>query len=179
MLAIKAGDECVRIIVNGQAHNVDAERDVTLLSILRNDLGLTAAKYGCGIGKCGACTVLVEERARRSCMIPFDEASGVAITTLEGFAQPGSDTPWSLMVPLRDAFLAEQAAQCGYCIPGILITAVALLDTTPNPSRHQIQDALADNLCRCGSQPRIIRAVERAARTIRIAGIQSGADDQS
>ena len=171
------GEERVRIVVNGQGHEIDAGPDVPLLSILRNDLGLSAAKYGCGIGKCGACTVLVDGQARRSCMIQAHEVAGQPVTTLEGLPHAGADASSSI-VPLREAFLAEQAAQCGYCIPGILISAVALLETTPAPTRRQIQDALADNLCRCGSQPRIIRAVERAARTIRNESIhiQGGAD---
>jgi len=156
----------VHIIVNGHGHEIDAGPDASLLQVLRNDLRFTAAKYGCGIGKCGACTVLVDGQPRRSCMIPLHEAAGTAITTLEGFAHAEADASHSAIVQLRDAFLAEQAAQCGYCLSGILISAVALLDTTPAPTRRQIQDALADNLCRCGSQPRIIRAVERAARSI-------------
>lgn len=148
----------MRITVNGQGHDIEAGHDVPLLYILRNDLGLTAAKYGCGIGKCGACTVLVDGRARRSCMIPLHEAARVSITTFEGLDPSGARHP------LQDAFVAEQAAQCGYCIPGIVMTAAALLGDTPDPTPRQIQDALAENLCRCGSHPRIIRAIVLAAR---------------
>lgn len=149
----------MQMTVNGERHEIDAAPDTPILSILRNDLGLTAAKYGCGIGKCGACTVLVDGVPRRSCLIPLREVADVpdtGITTLEGLDNPG----------LREAFIAEQAAQCGYCIPGIVMTAAALLDATPAPTRIQIQDALAENLCRCGSHPRILRAVERAAVTM-------------
>lgn len=167
---IGTGDEYVQIIVNGQVHDIDAGQDVPLLYILRNDMGLTAAKYGCGIGKCGACTVLVDGKAHRSCMIPLREAADVSITTLEGLAPPGSGARH----PLQEAFIVEQAAQCGYCIPGIVMTAAALLHETADPTRRQIQDALAENLCRCGSHPRIIRAIELAARII-----QGNADDCS
>ena len=167
-MEIGTGVECVRIIVNGRGHDIEAGHDVPLLHVLRNDLGLTAAKYGCGIGKCGACTVLVDGQARRSCMIPLHEAAGVSVTTLEGLAPTGARHP------LRDAFVAEQAAQCGYCIPGIVMTAAALLNETPDPTPRQIQDALAENLCRCGSHPRIIRAIARAARMSK-----GGIDDRS
>ena len=159
----------MRIVVNGREQEIVAGPDASLLGVLRGDLGLTAAKYGCGIGKCGACTVLVDGRARRSCMIPVQEAANVQVTTLEGLSNAREDASNAAIVPLRDAFLAEQAAQCGYCLPGILMSAIALLDTNPAPTRRQVQDALADNLCRCGSQPRIIRAVERAARAIQSA----------
>ncbi|HEV2067978.1 MAG TPA: molybdopterin cofactor-binding domain-containing protein [Thermomicrobiales bacterium] len=151
----------MQISVNRTRHDIDAAPDVPLLSILRNDLGLTAAKYGCGIGKCGACTVLVDGLARRSCMIPLREVGDGEITTLEGLGTDG------VMHPLQEAFIAEGAAQCGYCIPGIVMTAAALLSSTraepPALTRSRIVDALAENLCRCGSHPRIIRAVERAA----------------
>ncbi len=169
----------MRIFINGQAHQIDAGPDAPLLWVLRNDLGLTAAKYGCGIGKCGACTVLVDGRAQRSCMILMRDVTGLPVTTLEGLAPTGADASNAAIVPLRNTFLAEQAAQCGYCIPGILMSAIALLDATPDPTRRQIREALADNLCRCGSQPRILRAVERAARTIRIEGKQDGTDVRS
>jgi nicotinate dehydrogenase subunit A len=151
----------VQITVNGERHEIDAAPNIPLLYILRNDLGLTAAKYGCGIGKCGACTVLVDGVVRRSCMIPLGEVGDVRITTLEGLGMEGSPHP------LQEAFVMEQAAQCGYCIPGIVMSAAALLNSAPVPTREQIQDALAENLCRCGSHPRIIRAVERAARSMR------------
>jgi nicotinate dehydrogenase subunit A len=151
----------MQITVNGQRHDIDADPDVPLLTILRNDLGLTAAKYGCGIGKCGACTVLVDGEARRSCMVTLGGAGEAAITTLEGLsARDGGPHP------LKDAFVAEGAAQCGYCIPGIVMTAAALLDMSPSPDRAGIREALAGNLCRCGSQPRIVRAVERAAHAM-------------
>jgi len=151
----------MQIRVNRTHHDIDAASDVPLLYILRNALGLTAAKYGCGIGKCGACTVLIDGMARRSCMIPLREVGDGEVTTLEGLGADGA------MHPLQAAFIAEGAAQCGYCIPGIVMTAAALLDflpaASPAPTRSEIMDALAENLCRCGSHPRIIRAVERAA----------------
>lgn len=150
----------MQITVNGDRHDINVAPDVPLLYVLRNGLGLTAAKYGCGIGKCGACTVLIDGVARRSCMITLREVGDtgdVAITTLEGLGSNGARHP------LQAAFVAEGAAQCGYCIPGIVMTAAALLDSMPTPTRTQIQEALAENLCRCGSHPRVIRAIERAS----------------
>ena len=147
----------MQITINGERHEIDAAPETPLLYALRNDLGLTAAKYGCGIGKCGACTVLIDGMARRSCMIPLREVGEGAVTTLEGLGADRSPHP------LQTAFVAEGAAQCGYCIPGIVMSAAALLNATAAPTRERITEALAENLCRCGSHPRIIRAVERAA----------------
>ncbi len=154
----------MQITVNGARHDIDAAPDVPLLYVLRNDLGLTAAKYGCGIGRCGACTVLIDGVAQRSCMTPLREVGGtggVEITTLEGLGSGDA------LHPLQEAFVTEQAAQCGYCLSGIVMTAAALLDSTPDPDCGQIQEPLAENLCRCGSHPRIIRAVERAASAMK------------
>jgi nicotinate dehydrogenase subunit A len=129
-----------------------------LLYVLRNDVGINSAKYGCGAAQCGACTVLLDGQPVRSCVTPASAARG-AVTTLEGLG-----TPNRLHV-LQRAFIEEQAAQCGYCSSGMIMSAKALLDRTPNPSEDQIRSALAGNLCRCGTHTRIIKAVQRAAAT--------------
>ena len=144
--------------VNGARHSVPAAPDTPLLYVLRNDLALNAAKFGCGLGQCGACTVVVDGTAVRSCVTPVSAAVGKKITTLEGLGtteKPG---------PLQRAFIAEQAAQCGYCVAGMMMSAKALLDRTPNPTEPEIRAALQGNLCRCGTHNRIVRAVQRAAR---------------
>ncbi len=144
--------------VNGARHSVPAAPDTPLLYVLRNDLALNAAKFGCGLGQCGACTVVIDGRAVRSCVTPVSAAVGKKITTLEGLGtaeKPG---------PLQRAFIAEQAAQCGYCVGGMMMSAKALLDRTPNPTESEIRTALEGNLCRCGTHNRIVRAVGRAAR---------------
>jgi nicotinate dehydrogenase subunit A len=145
--------------VNGKAVSVDAEPDTPLLYVLRDDLKLNAAKFGCGLGQCGACTVLIEGEAAFSCITPISMLEGKHVTTLEGLgtaAQPGK---------LQQAFIEEQAAQCGYCIPGMMMRATALLQKTPHPSDAQIRTALQPNLCRCGTHVRILRAVKRASRS--------------
>ena len=144
--------------VNGTARAVEV-RDTAepLLFVLRNDLRLTGAKYGCGLGQCGACTVLVDGEAARSCMIAVGNATRKKITTIEGLGSP--DKPH----PLQAAFIAEQAAQCGYCIPGMVMSAAALLDKASRPTREQVKEALAGNLCRCGTHERILAAVARAS----------------
>jgi nicotinate dehydrogenase subunit A len=126
--------------------------------VLRNDFELNAPKYGCGLGQCGACTVLVDGKPTRSCVTPVAAVIGKPVTTLEGIGTP--ERPH----PLQKAFLAEQAAQCGYCTNGMILAAKALLDRTPQPSEAQIKKALAANLCRCGTHSRIIRAIARAAK---------------
>ena len=144
--------------VNGSTREVDSpDPDVPLLYVLRNDLALTGTHFGCGLAQCGACTVLVDGKAVRSCVTPVSTLSGRRITTLEGLGTP--DKPGRV----QRAFIAEQAAQCGYCTAGIIMSAKALLTTTPRPTREQVCDALAGNLCRCGSHDRVIRAVLRAA----------------
>ncbi len=148
------------INVNGQAHRSDAAPDTPLLYVLRNDLGLNGAKYGCGVSQCGACTVLVEGKAVRSCVTAMSAAGGRKITTLEGLAGDGR------LHPLQQAFLDEQAAQCGFCANGMIMTAKAFLDRNPQPSEAQIRKALAANLCRCGTHNRIVRAVQRAAKAM-------------
>ena len=144
--------------VNGSARQVQADDpDIPLLYVLRNELGLTGTKFGCGLAQCGACTVQIDGRAVRSCMAPAKAVVGQEIVTIEGLGSP--DRPDSLQA----AFIAEQAAQCGYCTAGMVMTARALLATTPRPSEQQVRDALAGNLCRCGTHARVIRAVMRVA----------------
>ena len=130
-----------------------------LLYVLRNTLGLHGPKFGCGLAQCGACTVLIDGKAARSCVTPVRQAAGRAITTLEGLGTPEKPDA------LQAAFIAEQAAQCGYCTNGMIMAAKALLDRNPRPTEAQVRDGLAGNLCRCGSHNRIVRAVLRAAQT--------------
>ena len=148
----------INIKVNGAMHSVPAEPDTPLLYVLRNDLGLNAAKFGCGLAQCGACTVLVDGKPVRSCATPIDTLGQSEITTLEGLGT--IERPH----PLQAAFMAEQAAQCGYCIPGMIMAAKALLDRNPQPSEADVRQGLAGNLCRCGTHNRIVRAVLRAAQ---------------
>ena len=143
--------------VNGAEAAVEADPDTPLLYVLRNDLGLTSVRFGCGVGMCGACTVTVDGRARHSCDMPVWSAKGCAIETVEGLVERNPPHP------LMKAFVDEQAGQCGYCLAGILMRAKALLDENPQPSRAEIIAALDGNLCRCGTHVRILRAVERAA----------------
>jgi nicotinate dehydrogenase subunit A len=147
----------VSLKINGGVHDVTAEPDTPLLYVLRNDLGLIAAKFGCGLGQCGACTVLVDGAPIRSCETPISALGQSEVTTLEGLGT--LDHPH----PLQSAFIAEQAVQCGYCIPGMIMLAKALLDQKPQPSEAEVRVGLAGNLCRCGAHNRIIRAVLRAA----------------
>ncbi|HXB27199.1 MAG TPA: (2Fe-2S)-binding protein [Gemmatimonadaceae bacterium] len=143
--------------MNGAAHNVTAEGDTPLLYVLRNDLGLNGSKFGCGLGQCGACTALLNGAAIRTCVIPLSAVGNASVVTLEGLGTV--ERPH----PLQRAFIAEQAAQCGYCINGMIMTAKALLDHNPHPTDADIRQALAHNLCRCGTHVRIVRAVQRAA----------------
>jgi len=147
----------IRLRVNGQPRDVAADPDVPLLYVLRNDLGLTGTKFGCGLGQCGACTVLVAGQAVRSCLIPVQAVAGQEVTTIEGLGSP--ERPH----PLQEAFIEEQAAQCGYCTAGIIMSAKAFLDRTPRATEAQVMQALAGNLCRCGTHLRVIRAVMRTA----------------
>jgi nicotinate dehydrogenase subunit A len=147
----------VSLRVNGVEHQLLIDPQTPLLYVLRNDLGLTAAKFGCGLEQCYACAVLVDGEAVPSCATAVEAFVGKEITTLEGIGTP------ERLHPLQEAFLAEEAAQCGYCIPGVIVSAKALLDRTPSPSDDEIRAALAPHLCRCGSQPRIVKAVRRAA----------------
>jgi nicotinate dehydrogenase subunit A len=145
--------------VNGRAVSVDSwDPAHPLLYVLRNALGLQAVKFGCGLGQCGACTVLVDGRATRSCSLPVSQAAGRAVTTLEGLATPEKPDK------VQTAFIAEQAAQCGYCTNGMIMSAKALLNGTPNPTVEQVKQGLGGNLCRCGTYTRILSAVLRAAK---------------
>ena len=146
-----------KLKVNGKSQTVVADADTPLLYVLRDNLELKGPKYGCGLGQCGACTVHVDNVATRSCLLPVSTLAGKAITTLEGLSQNGQPDK------LQQAFIDEQAVQCGYCINGMIMTSSALLKSTPKPTDIQIKDALAGNLCRCGTHQRICAAVKRAA----------------
>ena len=148
----------IRFDLNGQPVSVDVEKDTLLLEVLRNDLELNGPKFGCGLAQCGACAVLLDGVSVRSCITPVSVVTGRNVTTLEGLGDKTSPHP------LQKAFIAEQAMQCGYCVSGIMTTAAALLSENASPTRDEIRTALAGHLCRCGAQPRMIRAVERAAR---------------
>ena len=144
--------------VNGAPLHVSAPADEPLLSVLRNRLSLTGTKYGCGEGQCGACTVLLNGAAARSCLTPVSAAADAKIETIEGLERHG------VLTPAQRAFLDEEAFQCGYCTPGMIMSATSLLSKTPNPSDEQIVMAMNGNICRCGTYPRIVQAVKRAAR---------------
>ena len=146
------------LTVNGETHTLDVAEDTPLLYVLRDELRLNGAKYGCGVGQCGACTVLSNGVPLRSCFVPASSLSDRPITTLEGLRSPDG-TPHAL----QRAFLAEQAGQCAYCIPGMILSAAALLQQKPRPTEAEIRTALDANLCRCGSHNRIVRAIQRAA----------------
>jgi nicotinate dehydrogenase subunit A len=158
--------------VNGRDHQVDAEPDTPLLYVLRDDLKLNAAKFGCGLGQCGSCTVMVDGKAVLSCVIPLMLLEGKQVTTLEGLGS--ISTP----APIQRAFIEEQAAQCGYCIAGMMMRAQALLQRVRKPSDQQIRAELEPNLCRCGTHMRIIRAVKRAAQLMDTAAL-TPADERS
>ena len=151
--------------VNGADHQIDAEPDTPLLYVLRDDLRLNAAKYGCGLGQCGSCTVIVEGKAVLSCVTPILLMEGKQITTLEGLGT--ASTP----APIQRAFMEEQAAQCGYCIAGMMMRAQALLMRNSKPSDAEIRAELATHLCRCGTHMRILRAIHRAARLMDTAAL--------
>jgi nicotinate dehydrogenase subunit A len=150
----------VSLDVNGQVRSSDAAPDTPLLYVLRNDLALNGAKYGCGVAQCGACTVLIDGKAVRSCVTAVATAAGKKITTLESLAAAGK------LHPLQQAFIDEQAAQCGFCTNGMILTAKAFLERNPQPTEAEICKALAANFCRCGSHNRIVRAVQRAAKAM-------------
>ena len=143
--------------LNGTTVRTDVEATTPLLEVLRNDFELNAPKFGCGLAQCGACTVQVDGRAIRSCVLPVADVAGKRVTTLEGL---GSETRPH---PLQQAFIDEQALQCGYCTSGIIVTAAALLERNPAPTRDEVKAALIGHLCRCGAQPRIINAILNAA----------------
>jgi nicotinate dehydrogenase subunit A len=146
----------IDLTINGKMHRVDADPATPLLYVLRNDLEMNGAKFGCGLAQCGACTVMIDGEAKFSCVTPISNVQGKAVKTVEGLGtleQPG---------PLQRAFIEEQAAQCGYCIPGVMMRAQALLEKNPAASEAEIRNALSPSLCRCGTHARIVRAVRRA-----------------
>jgi aerobic-type carbon monoxide dehydrogenase small subunit (CoxS/CutS family) len=147
----------IQLLVNGSAHRVNADPETNLLTALRDHLDLTGAKYGCGEGQCGACTVLIDGRAVRSCITPLSYAEGKRITTIEGLERNGR------LHPVQDAFLETGAMQCAYCTPGMILSAVALLDKNPNPGDADIVRGMEGNICRCGTYPRIAAAIRLAA----------------
>ena len=151
----------ISLNVNGRAVSVEADGDTPLLDVLRNHLGLVGTKFGCGLEQCGTCMVLIDGVPAKSCGKAVATVAGKSVMTIEGIGTP--ERPH----PLQQAFLDEQAGQCGYCLAGIIVSAKALLDKNPAPSRRDIALALDDNICRCGSHPRMLRAVERAAAMIR------------
>lgn len=153
----------IELNINGRTHAVDADPNTPLLYVLRDHLALSGAKFGCGLGQCGACTVMVDGQATFSCLTPISVLPGRRIKTVEGLGtieQPG---------PLQRAFIDEQAAQCGYCIAGMIMRAQALLEKNPSPSEAEIRRHMMPNLCRCGTHMRILRAVRRAAERMRVA----------
>ena len=147
------------LVVNGKSRAVEADADTPLLYVLRENLALNGPKFGCGLAQCGACTVHVDGAAVRSCVLPVSAVKG-KVTTLEGLGSTKKPHP------VQKAFIEEQAVQCGYCVNGMIMTAAALLKRNKNPSEAEIRDALAGNLCRCGTHQRIVAAVQRAAKTV-------------
>jgi aerobic-type carbon monoxide dehydrogenase small subunit (CoxS/CutS family) len=147
----------IRLTVNGKRHDVKTEPNRPLLEVLREDLGLTGAKYGCGEGQCRACTVLINDKPVTSCRLPVQSAAGKRIVTIEGLAPNGT------LHPVQQAFIDEGAMQCGYCVPGMILTATAFLKTNSNPDDAQINTAMNGNLCRCCGYTRIVAAIRRAA----------------
>ena len=158
----------ITLVVNGERHTVDVEPSTPLLYVLRNDLGLNGAKFGCGLGQCGACTVLVDDEPVFSCITPISVLRDRRIRTVEALgtaANPG---------PLQRAFMDEQAAQCGYCIAGMIVRAQALLERNPAATPAEIRRHMSPNLCRCGTHMRILRAIERAAKRLQGQDVASG-----
>ena len=151
----------VSINVNGRLYSIEADAQTTLLSALRDQLDLTGSKYGCGEGQCGACTVLIDGKARRSCITRVDAVQGKQITTIEGLAHGDR------LHPLQQAFLDEDAMQCAYCTSGMIMSAVSLLNTKANPSPAEIAESMEGNICRCGTHLRIIAAIQKAAVTMK------------
>jgi nicotinate dehydrogenase subunit A len=154
----------VRLLVNGASRAVAAQPARPLLGVLRDELDLTGAKYGCGEGQCGACTVLVDGKATRSCVTTVGDAAGKAVTTIEGVARGKQ------LHPLQTAFIESGAMQCGYCVPGVIVAALGLLKKNADPSESEIRSALRGNICRCGTYPRIVQAVRSAAAAMHKGG---------
>jgi aerobic-type carbon monoxide dehydrogenase small subunit (CoxS/CutS family) len=153
--------ETISFRLNGQPVKISVASDRTLLWVLRTDLGLTGAKYGCGIVQCGACTVLVDRRAVRSCSVNVKSVQGADVVTIEGLASDGK------LHPIQEAFIAHDALQCGFCTPGMILTAYDFLSRHPNPTRAEVIAGMDDNLCRCGAHTRIVDAILAAATTLR------------
>jgi isoquinoline 1-oxidoreductase alpha subunit len=153
-----------KLTVNGKTVSVGVDAGASLLTVLRNHLGLTGSKYGCGEGQCGACTVLIDGVPRRSCITPVGTAAEKRITTIEGLEVDGH------LHPLQQAFLDEDALQCGYCTPGMILSGVGLLRKNANPSEREIIEFMQGNVCRCGTYPRIVSAIQRAARAMKESG---------
>jgi nicotinate dehydrogenase subunit A len=160
--------QITKLNVNGRPYTIDADPDISLLSVLRDQLDLTGSKYGCGEGQCGACTVLIDGSSRRSCITTVGAVGQKQITTIEGLAQGGR------LHPLQQAFLDEEAMQCAYCTSGMIMTAVSFLRTNPKPSAAEISHSMEGNICRCGTHPRIVAAIQRAARTVNHSVKESG-----
>jgi len=154
----------LHLAINGQSYTVDADPQTSLLTVLRDHLDLTGSKYGCGEGQCGACTVLIDGKAQRSCITRAGTVAQKQITTIEGLAR-GDE-----LHPVQKAFLAEGAMQCAYCTSGMIISAVALLNRNPQPGESEIIDFMEGNICRCGTYARIVRAIQRASKTFAEAG---------
>lgn len=146
------------LVINGNPRTIQADPDTTVLTVLRDTLGLTGAKYGCGEGQCGACTILLEGAARRACITPVSAAAGKPITTVEGLERSGR------LHPVQQAFLDAEAFQCAYCTSGMIMNSVALLQQNPSPTQAEIEQSLQGNICRCGTHLRIIEAVQKAAK---------------
>src|SRR5579859_8281739 len=159
----------IRLTVNGKSYTVDADPQTSLLSALREQLDLTGSKYGCGEGQCGACTVLIDGKAQRSCVTRVGSVSGKKITTIEGLANGDG------LHPVQQAFLDVGAMQCAYCTSGMIMSAVALLQKNPNPQPNEIVDLMDGNVCRCGTYPRIVSAIQKAAKAARETAAAKGA----
>jgi nicotinate dehydrogenase subunit A len=151
----------IRLAINGKSYSVDADPQLSLLTVLREHLDLTGSKYGCGEGQCGACTVLIDGRAQRSCVTRLGSVAQKQITTIEGLAKGDQ------LHPVQQAFLEAGAMQCGYCTSGMIMSAVALLQKNPNPQASEIVDFMDGNVCRCGTYPRIVGAIQKAAKASR------------
>ncbi len=153
--------DTIEFRLNHKPVRLEVEKDRTLLWVLRSDLGVTGAKYGCGIGACGACTVILNQEAVRSCQIPVADAKGKEVLTIEGLAKNGN------LHPLQKAFVEHDALQCGFCTPGMILSAYSLLLKKPAPTEADIIEGMEDNLCRCGGYPRVVQAIQTAAKQMR------------
>lgn len=154
-------DRVTQLRINGRTYSIDADHQISLLTVLRDQLDLIGSKYGCGEGQCGACTVLIDGYPRRSCITPVGAVSQKQISTIEGLRKNGR------LDPVQEAFLEEGAMQCGYCTSGMIMSAVALLHSNPDPSEGEISQFMQGNVCRCGTYPRIVAAIRKAAKTLK------------